>query len=100
MVAAMKFGICNETYQGWKLPEICRDVKSRGYVGLEIAPFTLSDDPSTLSESDACETGRIVTDAGLEVIGLHWLLLKPAGMHLTTPDDAVRRKTADFGRHL
>ena len=100
MVAAMKFGICNETYQGWKLPEICRDVKSRGYDGLEIAPFTLSDDPTKLSESDARETGRIVTDAGLEVIGLHWLLLKPAGMHLTTPDDAVRKKTAEFGRHL
>lgn len=100
MVAAMKFGICNETYQGWKLPDICRDVKSRGYDGLEIAPFTLSDDPTKLTETDARETGRIVTDAGLAVIGLHWLLLKPAGMHLTTPDDAVRRKTAEFGRHL
>ncbi|HEX4794409.1 MAG TPA: sugar phosphate isomerase/epimerase family protein [Humisphaera sp.] len=96
----MKFGICNETYQGWALPAICEDVAACGYDGLEIAPFTLADDPSLLDESAASKVGQIVRDAGLEVIGLHWLLLKPPGMHLTTPDGAIRGKTVEFARHL
>jgi len=96
----MKFGICNETYQGWELPAICKDVAACGYEGLEIAPFTLAEDPSKLDESGAKRVGQIVRDSGLELIGLHWLLLKPPGMHLTTPDPAVRAKTVEFGRHL
>ena len=44
--------------------------------------------------------GRVLRDAGLEVIGLHWLLLKPAGMHLTMPDRAVRDRTVAFAQHL
>jgi sugar phosphate isomerase/epimerase len=96
----MKFGICNETYQGWEFTKVCQDVASCGYQGIEIAPFTLAEDPGTLSESAAADVGRIARDAGLEVIGLHWLLLKPAGMHLTTADAKVRDKTVQFAQHL
>jgi sugar phosphate isomerase/epimerase len=96
----MKFAICNETYQNWELPRTCEHVKSCGYDGLEIAPFTLKEDPRQLTEEEAEAVGNTVRGAGLEVVGLHWLLVKPAGMHITTPDDAVRRKTAEFGRHL
>ena len=96
----VKFGICNETYQGWEFPAVCADVAKWGYDGIEIAPFTLAEDPSKLSESDAREFGRVAREAGLEVIGLHWLLLKPGGMHLTTPDAAVRNKTVEFAQHL
>ena len=38
----------------------------------------------------------MVEDAGLETIGLHWLLAKTEGLHLTSPDPAVRRRTADY----
>lgn len=96
----MKFGICNETYQGWKFDDICKDIAAQGYQGIEIAPFTLAEDPTKLSEKDAKEFGSVAMDAGLEVIGLHWLLLKPAGMHLTTADAAVRGKTVAFAQHL
>jgi sugar phosphate isomerase/epimerase len=96
----MKFGICNETYVGWDFPRTCADIAASGYGGVEIAPFTLHDDPRQLSENSARDYGRIARDAGLEVIGLHWLLVKPVGMHLTTPDDAVRGKTVEFAQHL
>jgi sugar phosphate isomerase/epimerase len=96
----MKFGICNETYQGWDFPRTCEDIAASGYAGVEIAPFTLNDDPRELTEKSAIECGRIARAAGLEVIGLHWLLVKPPGMHLTTPDDLVRGKTVQFAQHL
>jgi sugar phosphate isomerase/epimerase len=96
----MKFAICNETYPGWTLEATCAHAAEVGYDGLELAPFTLAEDPSRLTEADARRIGRTVRDAGLEVTGLHWLLLKPEGLHLTTPDDEVRRRTVDFVQHL
>ncbi len=96
----MKFAICNETYQGWSLSDTCVSAFDTGYQGLEIAPFTLNEDPSNLTILEAKSMGNIVREHGLEVVGFHWLLVKPEGMHLTTPDSAVRQKTLDFGKHL
>ena len=96
----MKFAICNETYQGWSLSDTCASAAATGYEGLEIAPFTLKEDPRDITISEAKAMGDIVRDHGLEVVGLHWLLVTPEGMHLTTDDVSVRRKTLDFGKHL
>jgi sugar phosphate isomerase/epimerase len=96
----MKFGICNETYVNWDFPRTCADIAASGYAGVEIAPFTLNEDPRKLTEQNAKDCGKIARDAGLEVIGLHWLLVKPPGMHLTTPDNAMRARTVEFARHL
>lgn len=96
----MKFAICNETYQGWPFDRTCEHVASCGYDGIEIAPFTLDDDPRRIDEARAAELGRTARDAGLEVVGLHWLLVKPEGLHLTTAEDDVRRRTVAFLKHL
>ena len=96
----MKFAICNETYQGWSFEQTCEHVAATGYDGIEIAPFTLAEDPRELTEKDAEAFGKTAREAGLEVVGLHWLLLKPAGFHLTSDDPAVMEKTVDFGKHL
>lgn len=96
----MKFAICNETYGTRPLAEVCRDVKACGYDGLEIAPFTLKDDPRELTEAVAGRAAKIVRDHGLEVVGLHWLLVKPTGLHVTTADVAVRQRTIQFLQHL
>jgi sugar phosphate isomerase/epimerase len=39
-------------------------------------------------------------DAGLEVIGLHWLLVAPPGLSITSADGAVRQRTLEALRGL
>lgn len=96
----MKYAICNETYQGWSFAKTCEHAASCGYHGLEIAPFTLKDDPRELTESEAKDFAKVVTEAGLEVVGLHWLMVRPSWLHLTTPDDLLRKDTVAFAQHL
>jgi sugar phosphate isomerase/epimerase len=98
----MKFSICNETWGGLgqDFPQVCRRIAALGYTGVEIAPFTLKANPADLTIADARAAAAAVRDAGLEVVGWHWLLVQPPGLHLTTPDTSVRRATAAFGQHL
>ncbi len=92
----IKLGICNELFEGWDFGQVCRTVKGLGYDGLEIAPFTLAPRIDELNASRRRELKAQVEDAGLETIGLHWLLAKTEGFYLTSPDPAVRRATAGY----
>lgn len=91
-----RFAICNETYQGWSWPEICRSVSQIGYTGIEIAPFTLHEDIRCFSAAQRAETRRAAEDNGLEITGLHWLLVSPKGLSITTNDSAARQATIDY----
>jgi sugar phosphate isomerase/epimerase len=96
----MKFAICNETYQDWEFERTCAHVAETGYDGIEVAPFTLKDDPRDLTIDDAQNAQKTAARSGLEIVGLHWLLVKPSWLHLTTPDDLLRRDTVKFACHL
>lgn len=98
--AMIRLGICNELFEGWDLADVCRLAKQVGYDGLEIAPFTLAPTIGGVSPARRREVRAIVADAGLETIGLHWLLAKTEGFHLTTPDAATRRATAEYLKEL
>ena len=95
-----KYAICNETYQNWSFSDTCEHIAKTGYDAIEIAPFTLKEDPREITETEAKAHGKIAADAGLAVVGLHWLLVKPAWLHLTTPDALLRKDTIAFGQHL
>ena len=95
-----RFAICNETYGDTPLDDALADMKAAGYEGVEIAPFTLNPNPRQITEQDAAAIGVQVRSHGLAVVGLHWLLVKPEGLHLTTKDGVVRQKTASFVEHL
>jgi sugar phosphate isomerase/epimerase len=92
----MRFAICNETFQDWPFDKAFRFAAELGYTGLEIAPFTIHVNAYEISPARRAEVRRQADDAGLEIIGLHWLLAKTTGYYLTTPDDAVRGKTAEY----
>lgn len=91
----MRLSLCNEVLKPWDLARQCAFARAVGYDGLEIAPFTLSDAPHTLSDTEVAAARRTVEDHGLTVTGLHWLLVTPGGLSITSPDDAVRARTRD-----
>ena len=95
-LSPMRLAICNETFGDWPFEKAFAMAADCGYRGIEIAPFTISDYVTDVSSQQRTKVRRQAEAAGLEVIGLHWLLARTKGFHLTSPDSAVRRKTADY----
>ncbi len=94
----MKFSLCNEVLREMPFGAQCEAAAALGYDGLEIAPFTLAGDPRSILAGDAAAVRRTLADAGLACSSLHWLLLAPEGLSITSEDDAVRRETVDVMR--
>lgn len=80
--------------------EVCQKVAGLGYRGLEIAPFTLGEDPAATGQEARKQIRRQLADCGLSFVGLHWLLAAPEGLHATTRDESVRRRTWDYVHQL
>lgn len=92
----MRFAICNELFEDWAFDRVCRYVKSVGYEGLELAPFTLAPLITDLDPGRRADLRMQAADAGVAIIGLHWLLAGTRGLHLTSPDPDVRTHTCDY----
>jgi sugar phosphate isomerase/epimerase len=88
-----RHAICNEVFEGWKFADSCRAIKKAGYEGIEIAPFTLNEYPATITADERREYRSILDGEGLHFIGLHWLMVSPKGLHVTTEDEALRKKS-------
>lgn len=91
-----RLALCNEVLRHLGFAEQCRLAAALGCTGLEVAPFTLADDPATLGEADGERCARIAADHGLAISSLHWLLVAPAGLSLATPDAALHARTVAF----
>jgi len=92
----MKFAVCQEMFVDWDWSRQCRLIAEVGYTGIEVAPFTLAARISDVSAEQRTTMRKQAEDLGLEIVGLHWLLAKTEGLHLTTSDAAVRRATAEY----
>lgn len=95
-----RLSVCNELYEGEDFAATCRSLRSAGWDGIEIAPFTLMTDATRLPRSRRREVRDVIASEGLEFVGLHWLTVGPEGLHVTTPEAAVRRRSWDYVRGL
>lgn len=91
-----RYALCNEMFGDRPLDEVFALMAECGYRGVEIAPFTLAKLATDVSAKRRAEVRRAAEKAKLEIIGLHWLLAKTEGFHLTTDDADVRRKTGAY----
>ena len=91
----MRIALCNEVIAPMPFPKQCEYAAKLGYDGLEIAPYTLSDEPHRLGAAQLAAARAAAADAGIVVTGLHWLLLKPAGLSISSKDEKTRSRTVD-----
>ena len=101
----MKFAICNETFGDQPFEQAWALAREIGYRGIEIAPFTLVPgkdlcDVRDISAEQRTEIRQQAANAGLEVVGLHWLLARTEAYYLTSPDKMVREATAEYLKQL
>ena len=96
--SGFKYAMCNESMAELSWSEQCQIVKNAGYKGSEVAAFTfVKESVEEISPDKRKQMVSVMKDVGLECAGIHWLLAPPPeGLHFTTPDTAVRRKTIDY----
>ena len=96
----MRIALCNEVIAAMPFERQCAFARSVGYDAIEIAPFTLTDDPARLPAAQAAAWRRAATDAGIAITSLHYLLRAPSGLSITTSDAGQRHRTVDVMRAL
>lgn len=96
----MKLALCNEVIREAEFQRQCAMAAAMGYAGIELAPFTLGEDAYRMGASQRAAIRRAAQDAGVAICGLHWLLVAPPGLSITSPDQAVYDRTLDVMRRL
>lgn len=97
----LTYSVCNELFGDLPLSRAARIIREAGYSGIEFAPFTIFGDFSAQDVRRGLSEARKVLDGeGLSFAGFHWLLAKPEGLHLASPDLAVRRRSVDHLKFL
>lgn len=91
----MRIALCNEVLAPMPFARQCEHAAQLGYAAIELAPFTVSDAPHAMSPAERAAIRRAAADAGIGIASLHWLLVTPPGLSITTPDDAVRARTLE-----
>lgn len=96
----MRVSLCNEVIAELPFERQCEVAAALGYDGLEIAPYTLSEEPTKLSSGRIAELRRAAADAGIAITGLHYLMRAPAGLSITSADAALRERSVAVMRAL
>ena len=96
----MRFSLCNEVIRDLEFSAQCDFAQKAGYEGLEVAPFTLAENPHLIGTVERQQLRRAANDAGIEITSLHWLLVTPKELSITASDSAVRRQTIEVMRRL
>jgi sugar phosphate isomerase/epimerase len=92
----VRFAICNEIFQGWKIDDVFAHCARLGYGAVEVAPFTLAPHVTDVPASERARIRAAAARAGIAISGIHWVLVQTEGMHLTARDAAARARTARY----
>ncbi|OGP93252.1 MAG: hypothetical protein A2157_20135 [Deltaproteobacteria bacterium RBG_16_47_11] len=92
----MKLSVCNELFSNWPIEKVFKYAAQLGYEGIEIAPFTLADSVTDISPEKRKAIRKAAENAGVEIVGLHWLLMRPEGLHINHPDEIIRIRTQEY----
>src|SRR5690606_36450878 len=87
--------LCNEVVRELGFGEQCDLAARLGYDAVEVAPFTLTDDPRRVTSAQLAAWRRQAEGAGVRVSSLHWLLMAPEGLSITSADQGVRSATLE-----
>ena len=52
MPYTFRHSTCNEAFEKWSFADTCKAVRKAGYTGIEIAPFTLAEDPACITAAE------------------------------------------------
>lgn len=96
----MKISICNELFKGWDVEKVFDYAAQLGYDGVELAPFTLGETASDISAAARNRIRQAADKAGIDIVGLHWLLVKPEGLYINHPDAGIRKNTQSYLKKL
>jgi D-psicose/D-tagatose/L-ribulose 3-epimerase len=96
----LRLSLCNEVIRELEFARQCAYAAELGYAGLELAPFTFGADAYLMGSEARAAIRRALADAGIAASGLHWLLVSPAGLSITTEDPAIRERTSDVLNRL
>jgi sugar phosphate isomerase/epimerase len=92
----MKISICNELFRGWPIEKVFGYAAHLGFDGVEIAPYTLGDSVTGITQARRKAIRQAAEGAGVEILGLHWLLARPEGLYINHPDEIIRIKTQEY----
>jgi sugar phosphate isomerase/epimerase len=92
----MRFCICNEIFQGWKIEDVFAHAARIGYDAVEIAPFTLANSVEEITAETRQKIREAAARHQIAIAGIHWVLVKPEGLYINHPDAAIRERTAKY----
>ncbi len=96
------FAICNEIYASdpsgrvWSQDDVFAHAAKTGYEAVELSPFTVCDRVTDVSAGERVALRDAAGRAGIGICGIHWLLARTEGFHVTHPDGGVRERTARY----
>lgn len=92
---SMKYSVCNWLFGELDFEKSCIKIAKHGFQGVEIAPFTLFDDPQDIGEKKILEIEVALKQAGLKFVGFHAIFFGPGNFHITSQDSVVRQRSWD-----
>src|SRR5262245_22366716 len=71
-------------------------VAKAGYSAIEIAPFTIANYVTDISAEQRKQIKTAARNTGIEISGIHWVLVQAEGMFLVHEDPEVRKKSSKY----